>query len=336
MKTVEANNERKTVSIVIPVYNNELYIEKCLRSVMTQTYNELEIIVVDDGSKDASGNIIDKLAKEDSRIVVIHQENGGTAKARNTALDIATGTYLTFVDGDDYIEPEYIEKLYIRAGQDNAQMVICGLTYVNPKGDILKQIIPGEYIRFEKEEWTFKISAAAAHFYERQIWEDYHIRFHPGERGEDMPIALFFSAYCERIGLLQEAGYYYVQHEQSAMHNFKGLNTYKLPYIALENMIQKIRKAGVKNSEKFHELFVLRILATFISLAKGADKKGIDKLAEYICRIIDSYYPACHKNSFIHIFSSVELPFVQKVAVWLMVKVKRMHILTPFLRVMCR
>lgn len=332
----EMNKQQDMISIVIPVYNNELYIEKCIRSIQQQTYEHLEIIAVDDGSVDKSGQMLDLLAAEDERIYVIHQKNGGTAAARNVALDFATGDYLTFIDGDDYIEADYIERVYQCAKQTNAQMVVTGLTYVNPDGDVLHQIMPGEYVRFEKEEWTFKISAAAAHFYERELWEEYHIRFQKGERGEDMPIALFFSAICERIATLPMAGYYYVQHVQSAMHNFKGLNTYKLPYQALEDMIQKVQVIGVKNSERFHELFAMRILGTFISLAKGASKDGIEELAEYIVRIMDMYYPYCHKNPLTGIFTAVELPFIQKVAVWLMIKAKRFHLMKPFLRVMCR
>lgn len=330
------DRKRDKVSIVIPVYNNERYIEKCIRSILNQTYKNIEIIAVDDGSEDQSGSILDNLKAENPEIVVVHQKNGGTAAARNAALDKATGTYLTFIDGDDYIAPDYIENLYQCAKNNQAQMVVCGLTFVNPEGSILKQIIPGEYKRFEKEEWTFLISAAAAHFYERKVWEDYHIRFQPGERGEDMPIAVFFSAVCDRIAMQQEAGYYYVQHEQSAMHNFKGLNTYRLPYKALEDMICNVKKAGIRNSEQFHELFVLRILATFVSLAKGASKEGIHELTEYISRILKEYYPNCHKNPLTRIFSPVELPFVQKLAVWMMLKAERFHCLEPFLKIMCR
>lgn len=336
MMTVKSKDMVDKVSVVIPVYNNEVYLRKCLDSVVNQTFSNLEIIIVDDGSKDASGEISDSVAELDSRITVIHQKNSGTAAARNAGLDRATGEYLTFVDGDDYLAPDYIERLYLRAKQGDLQMVICGLTYVTPQGQILKCIVPDEYIRFKKEEWILKISAAAAHFYKREMWEQYHIRFYPGERGEDMPVALFFGAVCQRIGILAEAGYYYVQHEGSAMHNFKGLNTYRLPYVALEKMIQKINNVGINNSEEFHELFVMRILATFVSLAKGAKKKEIGALVCYIDYIIERYYPNCYKNSLLKLFSKVNLPMMQKVAVWMMIQAKRTKLLNIFLKIMCR
>ena len=94
----------KLVSVIIPAYNIERYISRCLDSIMAQTYNNLEIIVIDDGSKDQTAEILDDYQKRDSRIIVVHKENGGVSSARNNGLDIATGDYISFVDGDDLIE----------------------------------------------------------------------------------------------------------------------------------------------------------------------------------------------------------------------------------------
>ena len=99
------------VSVIVPVYNCAPYVERCVRSIMAQTYTDLEIICVDDGSSDNSGKILDSLAEEDSRIRVIHQKNAGVSAARNRGLDIATGELITFVDGDDAIEPDMYEIL---------------------------------------------------------------------------------------------------------------------------------------------------------------------------------------------------------------------------------
>ena len=132
------------VSVIIPVYNNERFVEKCIRSVMEQTFRNLEILVVNDGSTDRSGEILERLAAGDSRIVYISQENRGVAAARNRAFDIASGKYLTFVDGDDYIGRDYISQLYAAAEQKSTEMLICGLTCVDAEGKILSQIVPGE------------------------------------------------------------------------------------------------------------------------------------------------------------------------------------------------
>ena len=103
---------KEQISIVVPVYNVEQYLEKCVNSIINQTYKNLEIILVDDGATDSSGNMCDELAKSDNRIKVYHKENGGLSDARNYGVERATGEYIGFVDSDDYIDSEMYEKLY--------------------------------------------------------------------------------------------------------------------------------------------------------------------------------------------------------------------------------
>lgn len=325
-----------TVSIIIPVYNNEKYIKKCIRSVREQTYSDLEIIVIDDGSTDHSGEILKHLAETDDRIVLHHQINAGVAAARNKGLDLATGKYLTFIDGDDYVSRDYIEKLLKRMKETDSEMVICGLTYVNVEGKILSVLVPSGYKRLVREEWTFRISAVCSHFYRRELWERYRIRFFSGERGEDMPISLFFSAICGKIEVLSEAGYFYVQHKSSARHNFRGLKKYQLPYKALEEMVQEIGKIGVSNSQEFYELFVLRILATCLfDLARGASKEDMKQLCDYILRMLQTYFPKYYRNKKVSLFSDVKVPLSQKAAVWLLVLLVRTKLIYLVSRILC-
>ena len=124
------------VSIIVPVYNVEKYIHKCLNSILNQSYYNLEVILVDDGSTDKSGEICDEYALLDKRIHIIHKENGGLSSARNAALDIVSGEYIAFVDSDDWIEREMIEKLVEKAIEEEADMVQCGFRYVNEHNDI--------------------------------------------------------------------------------------------------------------------------------------------------------------------------------------------------------
>ena len=185
------------VSVIVPVYNNEKYVETCIRSICQQTYQNLEILVINDGSTDGSRQILERMAEKDKRIRLTHQENAGVSAARNKGIELADGEYLTFVDGDDYVSADYIEKFYECAKKQNAEIVICGVTYVEEEGRILKRILPGKYRRFEREEWAVRISAVCSHFYKRSLWERYQVRFQEGERGEDMPISLLFSALCD-------------------------------------------------------------------------------------------------------------------------------------------
>lgn len=114
------------ISVIVPIYNVELYLPTCLESILSQTYQDLEIILVDDGSPDNSGRICDEYAKKDSRISVIHQKNAGQSGARNTGLDMARGEYVTFVDADDYIESDAYEILMTEVARTNVDILLFG------------------------------------------------------------------------------------------------------------------------------------------------------------------------------------------------------------------
>lgn len=122
------------ISIIIPVYNLEEYIEDTLNNVLAQTFTDFEIIAVDDGSRDASPAILDRIAKSEPRLKVIHKENGGVTKARITGIEAATGDYIGFVDGDDKIDPDMFERLYANAQKCDADISHCGYRLVKPTG----------------------------------------------------------------------------------------------------------------------------------------------------------------------------------------------------------
>ena len=135
------------VTIVIPVYKVEQYLDKCISSVRNQTYSHLEIILVDDGSPDNCGQMCDMYAASDDRIVVIHKENGGLSDARNAAINIAKGEYITFVDSDDFIHEDYIEYLYSLIKKYDADMSICEFDYITEEGQRLNHPLA------DKREW---------------------------------------------------------------------------------------------------------------------------------------------------------------------------------------
>ncbi|MCU5288783.1 glycosyltransferase family A protein, partial [Bacillus paranthracis] len=115
----------KMVSIIVPVYNAEKYVHKCIDSLLQQTYKNIEIILINDGSTDNSGKICDEYANESSKIRVIHQKNSGPSATRNVGIDVANGAYIQFVDSDDYVEPNMTEEM-LKAMNNKFQLVICG------------------------------------------------------------------------------------------------------------------------------------------------------------------------------------------------------------------
>ncbi len=127
------------VSVIVPIYNAEKYLRRCVGSVLSQTLEDFEIILVDDGSMDGSAAICDEYAKQDSRVRVLHKSNGGVASARQAGIDMATGTYSIHVDSDDWVEPTMLEEMYGRAVAESADMVICDFIVVWPEKSVVSK-----------------------------------------------------------------------------------------------------------------------------------------------------------------------------------------------------
>lgn len=125
------------VSIILPIYNVDKYLSKCLDSILAQTYRDLEIILIDDGSTDDSAKICDEYAKHDKRIVVKHQKNGGVSAARNAGLELATSEFITFIDPDDYVDENHIETLVEVQKRDNSDVVICAYNDIRLQNDLV-------------------------------------------------------------------------------------------------------------------------------------------------------------------------------------------------------
>ena len=126
------------VSIVVPVYNVEKYLKKSIESILNQTYDNLEVLLVDDGSTDSSGEICDSFIKVDSRIRVFHKENGGLSDARNFGIEHMKGQYVSFIDSDDYISKDYVWKLYSSIKNNDSEVSICSFSLVDETGEKIK------------------------------------------------------------------------------------------------------------------------------------------------------------------------------------------------------
>ena len=158
--------EEDLITIVIPIYKVENYLDKCVKSVINQTYKNLEIILVDDGSPDNCPKKCDEYEKKDTRIKVIHKENGGLSDARNAGIDIAKGKYITFIDSDDYIDSDYVETYYNKIKNCNYDVVVGGYKRVVDdkvkfilklkNEEFSKYIVTGPYCRIIKKSFLEK------------------------------------------------------------------------------------------------------------------------------------------------------------------------------------
>lgn len=139
------------ISVIVPVYKVEAYLDRCVQSILDQTYTDFELILVDDGSPDNCGTMCDAWAKKDSRIRVIHKENGGLSDARNAGIDIARGQYLSFVDSDDYIHPKMLEALYAGVTEHSLPVSVCG--YTETEGEPLPEPSDLEAVVWNAQEF---------------------------------------------------------------------------------------------------------------------------------------------------------------------------------------
>lgn len=233
------------ISIIVPVYDVEKYINRCLESIVAQTYKELEIILVDDGSPDNCPAICDQWAERDERIKVIHKENGGLSSARNTALDIAKGEYLYFVDSDDYIVSDLCERILLCFEHYDADIVTFDSYVVDEKAEILgstETISDGLLSRKDALLLLMKgyiNNYAWNKMYKRKVFEG--VRFPEGRVWEDVATTYKLFLNSKSIYCCADKFYYYVQRSGSIIHslNIKTLEDIYLArhevFAALEN-----------------------------------------------------------------------------------------------------
>lgn len=211
-------------SVIVPVYNVERYLEKCVNSILAQTEPDFELLLIDDGSTDESGKLCDILAQKDSRIRVIHQENQGLGGARNTGIEAAQGEWLLFVDSDDWILPQTLEKTLTAALREGGELVVFGLTNVDEAGNetgVLIEEFPKDKGLSAREHRDFLLMApcACAKLYRADLFRRTGVRFPPRVWYEDMRTTPKLMIAASRIVFLDWAGYRYLQREGSITRN---------------------------------------------------------------------------------------------------------------------
>ena len=207
------------ISVIVPVYNVEQYLERCVDSIINQTYTNLEIILVNDGSTDNSGKLCDELAKKDERIRVIHKENGGLSDARNRGIDEAESDLVGFIDSDDYIDSDMYEVLLKNLNNTDADLSMCALydVYNNtPEAQVTNketwELSSEQAIKMVMEAKILSVTAVNK-LYRKSLFTD--LKFEVGKIAEDAFIMVKLLDKCEKIVATNEKKYYYVHRENS-------------------------------------------------------------------------------------------------------------------------
>ena len=275
------------ISIIVPVYNVEKYLEKCLESLVNQTLKNIEIILVNDGSTDSSKNICERYVEKDKRVILVNQVNKGQSAARNKGIEIARGNYIGFVDSDDYIELDMYEILYEKLIQEDADITICQVNMVNSEGQVLSNNINKNkkgyiengndaIIRYLKNgRWGLCDKLYKARFIK-------NIKFLEGKScGEDHLGIISILKNTKKIVTIETYLYNYVMRENSTTTAGFSVKSFDIPHVWEEILKEAV---SLKNAE-FIELVEMRKICSYVDLVNEYIKSGRKEFSEEVSKI---------------------------------------------------
>lgn len=299
-------NINPKISIIIPAYNAGPYIAETLECILRQSMNDYEIIIVNDGSTDNTQKIVDDYSRLYPGIInSFYEENSGQSKARNLALEHATGEYVAFVDADDLISDDYLEKLYNTIRYKDADIAKCSMIDFDSITGEQKMVCSASERTIEYEDGYFYIFhySPCAGLVRKKFLSDNSIRFSVGEQMEDSPYSLLVNTLANDMAIIDESLYFHrINHEISTITRVnKAKEDPKIPYRGIESAIQKIVSILTDKAKlEFFEYSVIRTLANFTTVQyKNYGKEIRRQLCNYCYRIIDEYFPNLMKNPFV-------------------------------------
>lgn len=328
------------ITVIVPVYNVEHYLEKCLDSLIDQTYKNLEIIVVNDGSTDNSGTICQEYAQKDDRIVYIEKENGGLSDARNVGLDKMTGSYVTFVDSDDWVESDYVEVLYNKLIESQADVSVGNyysynederMDYFHINGDSYYEKVYDNVSIFEnlyesKEMKNFALISACGKLYKAKLFD--YIRFDRGKLGEDGYMNQKLYLLVQKVIYINQGLYAYRQRSGSIiktwtekwMHALVDAMSERITLLAnmgyplekhlavyrqmLEVSLANGQVSGLSNTATYKEFEMKRTLLNQLSIQESSEKKAVVLAANYgyVDQVLTTIKSICYHNRSIRFY----------------------------------
>ena len=300
------------ISIIVPVYKVEQYLKRCVDSLINQTYKNVEIILVDDGSPDKCPQICDNYAKKDSRVKVIHKKNGGLSDARNVGLDNAIGKYISFVDSDDWVEVDFIENLYKNAKKENADISIIGYTLVWDDGRKKRFSRDNRYYVFDRETAVRELllqrkfgCMVCQKMYKKKIFDT--VRFPIGKLYEDVAISLPTFLQAKKVVVSSKSGYNYFQRNDSIVNS--KFNKRKLYFLDCCQEIIAYSDSHDKLYDVEAHIFYLRVLMTFVlQLYQTSEKE--ENIVGYLENEIKKYKKYIWKSSELELKKKVVLSLI--------------------------
>lgn len=324
---------RPLVSIIIPVYNGEKYIIKCLNSIAGQNYSAMEIVAVDDGSTDKSVGLIRAYAEKTSvPVILVSQKNQGQGAARNTGIDNVSGEYLMFVDQDDTIEPRILTKLLKKAVVSRADIVSCGYRRITAGGKI------EEEVRLGCTEWSkYKIIAPWAKLYKTEFVTKNEVRFLPVALGEDIYFMMNAYSYKPKVDFLCDIGYNWLDNAASVSNTDHRRITDKTSLLQLLNRLEGLEKKENLKRDSLYEYFLIKTALWDILYTAGAN--SYDAVLSNSTRIwdwFDIHFKGYMDNPYIRISRPRGESLKIRMVVWGYILIKKLGLEKTFLRILSK
>lgn len=279
------------VSVIVPIYNTKQYLSKCIDSILSQTYRNIEILLINDGSPDDSKLIMEKYKQKDNRIKCYYKKNGGLSDARNYGVKHSKGKYICFIDSDDWVSNLYIEKLVNEIRKNNYCLVACEFdrVYNNKitKNNISKEDIKG-----------FKVPAAWNKIYLKETIQKYNLEFPKGKWYEDLTMTSMYAMTCSKIKIINESLYFYRQNNDSIMHTYDDRifqiydSLEKLTKFAKQNDLYEYNAQGLEFAYIYHVLIGTVFRASFMA-------KFSKQMIKEIVKHVEEKYPQWYNNKIV-------------------------------------
>ena len=288
------------VSVIVPVYNVYNYLDKCLKSLVNQTLKDIEILIVNDGSTDKSQEIIDKYSKKYKNIKAFKKPNSGLSDTRNYALGHVTGEYITFVDSDDYVEPDMYMKMYEKAKSGDYDIVACDINYVYEDHEEKLITDPKKDTLDNKDLFVNLYPTVCTKIFKKELFDKSKLIFKSGVWYEDVEFMYRLLPYVNTFGVIHEPFYNYVQREKSITAT---VSPKIYDYIKNSNGLVEYYKKNKFYDKYYKELeyvYVRYVYATFVKTCLGYEYKDYLKAVDDAIKNVHEHFPKYRRNKYFY------------------------------------
>lgn len=292
---------KELISVIVPVYNVEGYLERCIDSIIAQTIENIEIILVDDGSTDSSGLICDRYAEIDNRIKVIHKENGGLSDARNAGITVASGQWYSFIDSDDYISENFLEDLYSAAKDNDCQIAVCNMVRVYEDGTAENFYSPSNELVVLKDDNKYETlvqPSVCNKLFKSQLFND--VDFPKGKYSEDTFVYHILIYKSKGAVFTGNNGYFYYFRRDSILGRPKYTDRY---FDFVEAVYNRVTYLLEHNVDKYAEEACLSLYAAVATAEKNVEKNTNNKEK---FNLMYRWYDVAYRHLMKHRFTGIK------------------------------